>query len=145
MARAVMPLLYEENYSNGESAHWSSYRLQGGLMEGDRSTDPLFSYFVFEVPKNRTNTIEATARVVMIMKSVIRLDLYYTRALLSDSALKDRRVITLQWSICRTERSVAAAHCIVIFQKRCCLKKLRSPYQLFTTIRRKVAKTKLLF
>jgi hypothetical protein len=46
-----------------------------------------FSYFLFELPKNMTNTIEASARVVMRMKSIIRLDLY--RAFLS-SALRDR-------------------------------------------------------
>jgi hypothetical protein len=58
-----------------------------------------------------TNTIEATARVVMMMKSIIRLHLYCTRALLVDSVLTDRRTITAQWSIDRsedrTERSVA--------------------------------------
>jgi hypothetical protein len=47
-----------------------------------------FSYFLFELPKNMTNTIEASARVVMRMKSIIRLDLYQTRAFLS-SALRD--------------------------------------------------------
>ena len=48
----------------------------------------LFSYFVFELPKNMTNTIEAIARVVMRMKSIITLDLYSTRAFLS-LALRD--------------------------------------------------------
>jgi hypothetical protein len=47
-----------------------------------------FSYFLFELPKNMTNTIEAIARVVTSMKSIIRLDLYQTRAFLS-SALRD--------------------------------------------------------
>jgi hypothetical protein len=59
----------------------------------------LFSYSLFELPKNITNAIEATARVVMRMKSIIRLALYYTRALLVDSALRDERAITAQWSI----------------------------------------------
>lgn len=48
----------------------------------------LLSYFLFELPKNMTNTIEAIARVVMKMKSIIRRDLYQTRAFLS-SALRD--------------------------------------------------------
>ena len=137
MARTAMPQLYGVGLATGELAHEAKLWFAGGLKVTDQ---PIFSYFIFEVPKNMTNTIEATATVVMMMKSIIRLDLSLLHASIACRfALTDRRAITAHWSIYRTESSLAHRSMHVVFESDSRLTAALL-WPSFTTMHRKLAK-----